>query len=128
MKKLFAVAALAAAMVPAYAVPVLYAISGAGNATSNLYTVNTSTGAATLVGSTGFSTVTGLAFNPITGVLYGHVSDIFGSPSNNQSDYDQPDHWCGFGDRQHGSADSRYDLRWQRDPVCVVGVFNQCLY
>lgn len=58
---------------------ILYAVSGAGNSPSSLYQVNTSTGAATLVGATGTSHVTGLAFNPLTGDLYGHRSDIFDS-------------------------------------------------
>jgi len=57
----------------------LYAVSGAGNAPSSLYTVDTTTGAATLVGATGFNHVTGLDFDPVTGVLYGHVSNLFGS-------------------------------------------------
>lgn len=53
-----------------------YAVSGAGNAPSNLYTFDPLTGAATLVGATGFSHVTGLAIDPTTGNLFGHVSDI----------------------------------------------------
>ena len=53
---------------------VLYAISGAGNAPSSLYTVDTTTGAATLVGATGFSHVNGIDFHPVTGVLYGMSS------------------------------------------------------
>ena len=39
---------------------VLFAVSGASNAPSSLYTVNTSTGAASLVGPTGFNHVTGI--------------------------------------------------------------------
>ncbi len=56
-----------------------YAVSGAGNAPSNLYTFDPLTGAATLVGATGFSHVTGLAIDPTTGNLFGHVSNLFGN-------------------------------------------------
>jgi hypothetical protein len=80
MKSLAIAAASAAMLLPAARAAdagVLYAVSGAGNAASSLYTVNTTTGAATLIGATGFSHVTGLDFNPLTGVLYGHVSDYF---------------------------------------------------
>ncbi len=82
MKRLLAIATLSiASLFTASAAPILFAVSGSGNASSNLYTVDPTTGAATLVGATGFSHITGLAFNPVTGVLYGHVSNIFGSPS-----------------------------------------------
>lgn len=47
----------------------LYATRG-GNNSSDLYTINPSTGAATSVGPTGHA-ITGLAFHPGTGVLYG---------------------------------------------------------
>ena len=58
---------------------VMYAITGASGASSSLYALDTSTATATLIGATGFSHVTGLAVNPVTGDLYGHVSDLFGS-------------------------------------------------
>jgi hypothetical protein len=74
----FAVALVTGA-VSAASAAVLFGVTGAGNTSSSLYTINTTTGAGTLIGSTGFNHVTGLAFNPITGMLYGHVSDIFGS-------------------------------------------------
>lgn len=62
----------------------LFAVSGAGNGPSTLYKLDPSTGAVlTTVGPTGFSHITGLAFNPITGVLYGHQSDIYGSGATN---------------------------------------------
>ena len=57
----------------------LYAVNGAGGASSSLYTLDSTTGAATLVGATGTNHVTGLAVDPITGVLYGVRSDFFGS-------------------------------------------------
>ena len=57
----------------------LYGVTGAGGAVSNLYTVNPLTGATTLVGSTGFAHVTGLDFDPTSGILYGVVSDISNS-------------------------------------------------
>jgi hypothetical protein len=53
----------------------LYAVSGAGNATSVLYMLDPATGAVvSTIGSTGYSHVTGLAFHPFTGVLYGVTS------------------------------------------------------
>jgi uncharacterized repeat protein (TIGR01451 family) len=59
------------------AIPVgtLYAVTGAGNASSSLYTLNPTTAAATLVGAitvnaTPVSHVTGLAVNPSTGQMY----------------------------------------------------------
>ena len=58
---------------------VLYGVSGAGNGASSLYRIDTATGAGTLVGTTGFSHVTGLDFNPITGTLYGHRNDSDGT-------------------------------------------------
>ena len=62
---------------PAQAAPVLYGVTGAGGAPSSLYTVDPLTGAATLIGATGFSHVTGIDFDPTTGTLYGVVSDLF---------------------------------------------------
>lgn len=43
---------------------------------SQLYSVNLATGAATLIGSTGLTSVMGLAYNPMTGKLYGTRSTI----------------------------------------------------
>jgi hypothetical protein len=59
----------------------LYAITGAGEDStadypSTLYILNPATGAVvSTVGATGFNHVTGLAFHPSTGVLYGVTSD-----------------------------------------------------
>jgi hypothetical protein len=53
--------------------------TGASGASSSLYTLDTSTATATLIGATGFSHVTGLAVNPVTGDLHGHVSNLFES-------------------------------------------------
>ena len=78
LASVFAAAALFGASLSAHA-GVMYAISGAGGASSSLYTVDTTTGATSLVGATGFSHVTGLAINPLTGNMYGHVSDLFGT-------------------------------------------------
>ena len=66
---------------------VLYTVSGSGGGTfggapappASLYTLDPTTGAATLIGATGTSHVTGLAVHPTTGVLYGVRSDISGS-------------------------------------------------
>lgn len=41
------------------------------NSVTGLYVVNQSTGAASLVGATGVLNITGLAFDPVGGVLYG---------------------------------------------------------
>jgi len=49
---------------------------GSDVATDKLVTINTSTGAATSVGSLGFSFVDGLAFDPNTNTLYGS-DDVF---------------------------------------------------
>ena len=65
-----AFASAAAAQAPS---PVLYAAAGGSRedpTPSQLYTVNPETGATTAVGPIGF-TVTGLAIDPTTGILYG---------------------------------------------------------
>lgn len=72
-------ALLSLVMMSAASAQTLYGVTGAGNTPSSLYTIDTATGAATLVGATGFSHVTALSFDPTTGMLYGHVSDTFGS-------------------------------------------------
>lgn len=58
--------------------PGLYAARGGADTTSNLYTVNTSTGATTSIGPIGFA-VTGLAFRPSDNVLFGATSNQSGS-------------------------------------------------
>jgi Ca2+-binding RTX toxin-like protein len=56
------------------AAPELYAADGAGGNPATLYKVNPATGAMTeTVGPIGFA-VTGLAFDPVTGILYGSTS------------------------------------------------------
>ncbi|MFN0019870.1 MAG: calcium-binding protein [Pirellulaceae bacterium] len=57
---------------------VLFGSTG-GNANSDLYLVDTTTGATTSIGPIGFA-VTGLAVDPATGILYGSTSTR--SPSN----------------------------------------------
>lgn len=52
----------------------MYMVNGRGNVPSNLYTVNLTTGAATLVGSTGQIEVFGLVFDGQTGNLYASQS------------------------------------------------------
>lgn len=49
---------------------ILFGATGSGGGTSSLYTINTSTGAGTLIGSIGFN-VSGISFDPTTGILYG---------------------------------------------------------
>lgn len=49
----------------------LYGVTGSEGVASSLYTVNITNGATTLVGSTGFSGVGSLAFNPSGATLYG---------------------------------------------------------
>jgi hypothetical protein len=65
----------------ASATQILYGISGAGGVASDLYTINTATGAAALVGATGFSHVVSIDFHPTTGVLYG-ISNEDGQGNN----------------------------------------------
>jgi hypothetical protein len=57
---------------------VLYGATG-GNAVSNLYTINTTTGAATVVGPMGVA-VTGMSLHPTTGVMYAVTTPL--SPAN----------------------------------------------
>ncbi len=52
----------------------LYAAYGGSNTTSNLYTVDTSTGALTSIGPIGFA-LTDLAVDPITNLLYGATNN-----------------------------------------------------
>ena len=60
----------------------LYASTGfAGGAGGNLFTVDTTTGAATKVGSSGFPAVPGLAFAP-NGRLYGTAATYTTTPAN----------------------------------------------
>jgi hypothetical protein len=73
---------LCALAVPA-AGQTLYGAVGAGQTTSNLFTLNTSTGAlATTIGPIGFG-ITGLAFHPTTGVLYGSTNHNSGASPDN---------------------------------------------
>ena len=58
---------------------VFYGVSGQGGNASSLYTINSTTGAATLVGATGFSGVGSLAVSP-GGTLYGIAGNSGGSP------------------------------------------------
>lgn len=61
----------------------IYGVTGATGKPSSLYTINPTTGAATLVGPTGFSHMTGLDFDPTTGILYGVASTGFsGAPQS----------------------------------------------
>jgi len=52
---------------------ILYGASGPPS-TSSLYTINTTTGAATVVGATGLSDVHGLAIHPVSREMYGVVT------------------------------------------------------
>ena len=76
----FAVAtvlSLGAATQTAHAAQILYGISGAGGTASSLYQIDTTTGAGTLIGATGFSHVVSIDIHPVTGVIYG-ISNEFG--------------------------------------------------
>lgn len=74
---------LSLVMLTAASAQTLYGVTGAGGGPSSLYTIDTTTGTATLVGAIGFSHITGLSFDPTTGILYGHQSDLFGSNGTN---------------------------------------------
>ena len=52
----------------------MYMVNGRGTVPSSLYTVNLATGAATLVGSTGQSEMFGIAYDPVTGKMFGSQS------------------------------------------------------
>ncbi len=57
----------------------MFMVDGWGMGSSNpssLYSVNLATGAATLIGSTGITSMFGLAYNPVNGKLYGSVSTL----------------------------------------------------
>jgi hypothetical protein len=63
-------------------VAVLYAAKASGASASDLYTVNPATAGTTSVGASGYA-ITGLAFDPTTGILYGVTSP--GSGASPQS-------------------------------------------
>ncbi len=70
---------LALTQLPAGAAEVLFGTSGAGeDNASSLYTIDPTTGVATLVGPLGFNEVVSIDFDPLTGVLYG-ISNSVGS-------------------------------------------------
>jgi hypothetical protein len=111
---------------PLMAAPVLY---GLGNTDLNqaidhsfLYTINTTTGAATLVGDTG-SNLRGLAYNPFTGKAYASLAErevsgglyeinlatgaatfIGGTQNFSEMEFDASGNLFGYGSRQSGSA------------------------
>ncbi len=68
--------------VPAPAAAVLYGAQGGPNTTSDLYIVDASNGSTTSIGPIGFA-MTGLAFRPSDGVLFGITSN--NSASNSRS-------------------------------------------
>src|SRR3954447_24168376 len=85
MRKLIAVslglvAWMAAGVNPA-AGATLYGATAGNTNTGDLYTINTTTGNASLIGSIGFA-VTGLAFDPLTGILFGSTSRNSISPGS----------------------------------------------
>jgi hypothetical protein len=56
------------------AADVLYLVDGAGGAPTTLYKMDEDTGDLITIGSTGLTNVTGIAFHPVSGVLYGVTS------------------------------------------------------
>jgi hypothetical protein len=58
-------------------------MTGSGGSSSSLYTIDPTTGATTLIGATGQTHMTGIDFDPTTGILYGVQSDYFGSGATN---------------------------------------------
>src|SRR5690242_20308433 len=50
---------------------VIYGTTGAGNRLSSLYRIDPKNGEATLIGPTGYRGVSGIDFQPGTGILYG---------------------------------------------------------
>jgi hypothetical protein len=63
-------AALLALAPRAHATALLYGVTGSGNSSSLLYTVDPDTGLTTLIGDTGLTHLTGLDFDPTSGTLY----------------------------------------------------------
>ena len=53
----------------ASAAPILYGMTGSGGSSSSLYTIDPTTGATTLIGATGQTHMTGIDFDPTTGIL-----------------------------------------------------------
>ncbi len=49
----------------------LYGVSGASFTSSSLYTIDSATGASTLIGATGVNHMTSLDYDDVTGLLYG---------------------------------------------------------
>src|ERR1700686_4476231 len=70
---------LSTVVVPALQAQTLYMATGSNGVNGQLYTVDPSTAVATLVGPILIGAnpvgITGLAFNPLTGVLYGATSN-----------------------------------------------------
>jgi hypothetical protein len=66
---LMVMAGLALSALPAPAQALFGATGGLG-AASNFYSIDSTTGAVTLIGPVGFQSVSGMAFHPTTAVLY----------------------------------------------------------
>lgn len=73
LKLAFVVLGLYAVSKPADAAQILYGATAAGLTEGNLFTIDPATGIGTLVGPIGYA-VTGLAFDPGSGILYGSVA------------------------------------------------------
>ncbi len=73
--KLLAITLLGLFSIGQVSASILYGITGSGRTASSLYTIDTSTGASTLIGATGFNEVVSIDFNPVTGTLYGISND-----------------------------------------------------
>lgn len=71
------VLALGAASQTSQAAQILYGVTGASGSASSLYQIDATTGAATLIGATGFTHVVSIDIHPVTGVIYG-ISNSFG--------------------------------------------------
>lgn len=70
---LLAAVVVAAASAPAQAGVIGYSVRSDG--VDGLYSIDLLTGTATFIGDTGFFQVAGLAFHPVTGVLFGYDAD-----------------------------------------------------
>ena len=113
--------------------PVLYGLGntdlGAARTRSFLYTIDTSTGAATLVGDTGFN-LRGLAHNPLTGRFYasraehnggvgglyeidpgtGAATLIGGTQNFSEMEFDSFGNLFGYGDRRESNHYNYYSI------------------
>jgi WD40 repeat protein len=103
-----------------------YGATGAGGAASSLYTINSTTGATTLVGAIGFNGVGSLAFSP-AGTLYA-IAGNSGSAVNHQLITINTTTGAGTLVGLTGEADNITDISFRSDGVLFAMSGNAGLY